>query len=287
MNTNCHNNNRVNETYLPGKVRPIRQAVILAAGIGIRLQPKLNGKPKCLIDIDGFFLIEYQIMMLHFLGIREICVVVGYEADLVKSIVEPLGCTCIMNEIFAETNSLYSLWLTKDWVRDTFVLSNCDILAHPRIYRHLMESLGSVITYDSLSGMDDEHMKVTINQGRLTGISKKIPLQHVNGENVGILKFPKTLIPILFDRAAQILQTAGLLEWAPSAIGLLARDEPITGFDIAGIPWVEIDFPDDLKFAHQCVWPEIKKCLSPRVTHAKNQYPVVTQDRMWYTYQGV
>ncbi|WP_089939864.1 phosphocholine cytidylyltransferase family protein [Candidatus Entotheonella palauensis] len=150
------------------------QAIILAAGCGSRLASKLNGKPKCLIPIEESSLIEYQVERFHDFGITDICIVIGYRADDVRDV---LGDRChyIENPRYAETNSLYSLSLTCDWVRDAFLLLNCDVLAHPRIYRRLLATPGNVLAYDSQSGSQDEEMKVQFEQGKLRRISKTLP----------------------------------------------------------------------------------------------------------------
>jgi len=243
----------------------VQQAVILAAGKGLRLQVVQKENPKCLIDLGPAFLIEYQIWVLRLLGVKEICVVVGYKGDRVRDVVRPWGCHCITNDRYEQTNSLYSLWLTRQWVRDTFLLCNGDVLAHPWIYKSLADGPSSCFTYDSSSGADPEHMKVTLRQGRLRAVGKDLPLSQVSGENVGILKFTQTALEPLFDGTRQILQTIGDDAWAPQALGAMAQQEPIIGIDVAGIPWIEIDFPTDLEYALNRVWPEIKKCFVPNV----------------------
>lgn len=65
-------------------------AIILAAGMGTRLQPVTNKLPKCLISIYGIPIIENQIQALRKLGVNRICIIAGYLCDklayLVKNI---------------------------------------------------------------------------------------------------------------------------------------------------------------------------------------------------------
>lgn len=63
------------------------QAVILAAGVGSRLQTVSGGAPKCLIDIGGRALIMHQLEMLADHGVGPVIVVLGYRADEVKAVI--------------------------------------------------------------------------------------------------------------------------------------------------------------------------------------------------------
>ncbi|NOG53052.1 MAG: phosphocholine cytidylyltransferase family protein [Planctomycetes bacterium] len=232
------------------------QAVILAAGRGTRLGSILNGKPKCMLEVGGRTLIQHQIHALTRLGITRIGVVVGHGAEYVR---EHLGDSChyIENEIYAETNSLYSLWLTREWVDSPFVLMNSDVLAHPEIIARVASVSSSVLAYDSTSGDEDEHMKISLSSGRVSGLSKTMRQDAVSGENVGILKFGKDAIAPLMDAAEQIVTAGNVTCWAPAAVDAIAKTNHISAVDISDLCWVEIDYPEDLDKATSEVWPTI------------------------------
>lgn len=237
------------------------QAIILAAGCGLRLAPVLDGKPKCLAQIGGMSLIEYQLAVLRSFGITDVCVVLGYRADEVRRVVGD-RCHYIINHRYAETNSLYSLWLARNWVRDAFVLMNSDVLAHPQVYQRLLATPGNALAYDSWSGTEAEHMKVAFEKSKLRQISKKLAVENAQGESVGLLKFAARSIKSLFREVEAALSVGGENQWAPAAIERLAHKQSITGADIAGLPWVEIDFPQDWQHASQVVWPMIRKAVA-------------------------
>src|SRR4051794_36051754 len=113
------------------------RGVILAAGKGARLNGTIGDKPKCLLRVGGQTLVERQIEALQAAGIDDIVVVVGCQADLVRR-----ACghhvTYIENSRFAQTNSLYSLWLARPLLLDGFVVMNCDVLFHPQMLADLL-----------------------------------------------------------------------------------------------------------------------------------------------------
>ena len=61
------------------------KAIILAAGRGSRMGQLTNDKPKCLLMINGKTLIELQITAITNAGIKDIAIVTGYKAEMLKS----------------------------------------------------------------------------------------------------------------------------------------------------------------------------------------------------------
>jgi choline kinase len=236
-----------------------KEAVILAAGGGRRLRAVLGGMPKCLAEVGGETLLERQLRIVHGLGIERVCVVVGYRREMILS---TFGTRCsfchfIVNGPYAETNSLHSLWLARKWVSGSFLLMNSDVLADPEIYRRVLAVDGNALAYDSSSGDDEEHMKVALEGRQVRSISKRLPAELVNGENVGILKFDEYAAGTLFAEAHRLILAGDGNNWACAAIDNLARSRRIQAVDVSGLPWIEIDFPEDLERARNVVSPVI------------------------------
>jgi mannose-1-phosphate guanylyltransferase len=59
------------------------KAMILAAGLGIRLRPLTDDCPKALVEVDGHALLEITLRRLQQFGIREVIVNVHHFADMV------------------------------------------------------------------------------------------------------------------------------------------------------------------------------------------------------------
>jgi len=59
----------------------IDKAVILSAGKGSRLYPHTEDKPKCLLDISGRTLLEWQLDALFASGVTEMAVVTGFHHE--------------------------------------------------------------------------------------------------------------------------------------------------------------------------------------------------------------
>jgi len=236
----------------------MRQAVILAAGGGRRLGAAGRGLPKCLLSVGGRPLIEHQLAALAEIGVEEVCVVAGYRAEDVDACVAR-HCTVIRNPCWSETNSLYSLWLAREWIRggEVFIL-NSDVLAHLDVYHRLADLPGSGLAYDSSSGHEDEHMKVWVESGRLRAISKCLAPPRISGENVGLLRFERRVARLVLSEVDVLVAAGNKRAWAVEALDRLLPRLDVRCVDIADLPWVEIDSEADLELARKSVWPSVQ-----------------------------
>lgn len=234
------------------------QAVILAAGKGSRLNGVSNGLPKCLLSIGGQALIEHQLEALSEAGIGEILIVVGYKAEEVKKVVGD-QVEYRTNERYDKTNSLYSLSLAMDWVKGPFVLLNCDVLFEPEVLHKLIAKGGNALAYDSTAAAGQEQTKVAMREGRIIDLGKDLPKELARGESLGILCFDSDGTRELFSRVNALVQNGGAKSWVMEAVRIMCNTVFIKGINVAGSPWVEIDFPYDFKRAQKEVWPAIYK----------------------------
>lgn len=98
-----------------------KRAVILAAGMGLRMTP-ISNVPKGLLQIGGEPLVEHIITQLHKVGIREIYIVVGHMMESFEYLIDKYGVELIYDNDFANRDSLHSLSLAVE------KLSNCYIV---------------------------------------------------------------------------------------------------------------------------------------------------------------
>jgi choline kinase len=228
------------------------QALILAAGGGSRL----GEGAKCLCEIGGRPLIEHQLSSLASAGVRSIGVVVGFEQERVRRVVGDRA-TYIVNERYAETNSLYSFMLARGWIRGDVLVLNCDVLFDPRLAQMLQDRHRNALLFDSDSGAEAEEMKVALQGDCLDEMSKELPPERTEGENVGMLRLDRHAAQHALEEAERLVAGGGQRQWLASAINRTARRHKFKCVDVAGLPWTEIDFPHDLERARRWVWPAI------------------------------
>lgn len=225
------------------------RAIILAAGKGVRLNGTAGELPKCLVKVGELTLIERQIQALRSAGIGEIVVVIGHGADRVRQTCGP-DCTYVENREYASTNSLFSLWLARDFLLDGFVVLNADVLFHPQLLTDLLlsnceDALLVSRTDGQAPPLGEEEMKVCVREGIVADISKTIDPREADGENVGIVKFGPSGARALVRQMDSLVANGGRRDWAPRAFRELARERPLHAIPTRGRPWIEIDFPED------------------------------------------
>lgn len=232
------------------------RAIILAAGVGSRLQALSGGKPKCLVDIGGRPLILHQLEALADHGIGPVIVVAGYKADEVREVVGDRA-EFVINERFEETNSLYSLWLTRDRVTEPFILLNCDLFFNPEVLERVLDAPANALAYDSTSSRGREQTKIAVKGARVVDIGKDVPPGSARGESLGILKFDSAGAKAMFEAAARLVSEGNERAWVIEAVRATASQIQINAVNVAGLAWTEIDFPYDLDVARREVWPSI------------------------------
>jgi choline kinase len=238
------------------------RGVILAAGKGSRLNGTAGESPKCLVKAGGLTLIERQIRTLERAGVDDIVVVVGCQAGRVRDMCGH-HLTYVENDRYAQTNSMYSLWMARALLYEGFVVLNCDVLFHPMLLEDLLTARyenALLLAYREADQppYGDEEMKVKVRWGRVMAISKELDPDEADGENLGIVKFGPDGAEALVEIMDRLVAAGGLREWAPRAFGEFARAHPMHAIGTRGFPWIEIDFPEDFERAVRDVLPEIE-----------------------------
>lgn len=238
------------------------KVIILAAGKGARLNGTTGESPKCLVQIGGLSLIERQIRVLRAAGLEDIAVVVGCQAEEVRRVCGQ-DIAYIENARYAQTNSLYSLWLARPLLYGPFMVLNCDVLFHPELLTDLIASKyenALLLGYrePSQPPYGDEEMKVRVIGDRVVDMSKEMEPAEADGENVGIVKFGAQGAAALVGIMDRLIAEGRLRDWAPRAFASFATAYPLHAVDTRGLPWIEIDFPEDFKRAIREVLPAIE-----------------------------
>lgn len=235
------------------------QAIILAAGRSRRLGQLTEQMPKCLLQLNGEAIIDHQIANLRASGISDIAIVTGFCDGMVRRHCGA-GFGYILNADFDTTNSIYSLWLALREVPGPFVVLNSDVVFHPGILAGLLASgHPDALAVSLQDGMGEEEMKVKLEGDRIVAIRKDMDPAGADGENVGVLKFSAAGSRLLFHKADALVARGVVNAWAPRAFQELCTSYPLYAVSTKGLPWIEIDFPEDLEKARADIYPRIAK----------------------------
>jgi choline kinase len=232
-----------------------RRAIILAAGNGKRMGMLTADRPKAMLEVDGVPLIDRHLDALASCGIRDVAIVAGYQQERLRDHLRGRA-RFIDNARYRDTNSLYSLWLARDELRHGAVIMNSDLLVSRDLMRRLVQApVEDAVLVDQDGTLAEEEMKVKIWQGFAIDFSKELAPWDADAENVGILKFGARGGQRLAAYVDALIAAGELNAWAPKAFRAFAQEWPLRAIATDGIPWTEIDFPEDLERAQQLVVP--------------------------------
>ena len=238
----------------------ITQAVILAAGMGVRLKELNRGIPKGFISLaDDVPIIEHSIEALLACGISDIIIVTGFMDEHYENLRSRYPqIKTVRNEKFSEAGTMYSLWCARKLINTDFILLESDLIFETRAISELLESpvKNSLLITGKTEAGDEVY--VAADGDRVKQISKdKKVLGSIVGEFIGVSRlsydFYLKLIPIAEESFESDLKVSYDMDCFVS----LADKTPLGFLKVEDLLWAEIDDALQLKRA-QKIWKEIK-----------------------------
>ena len=169
----------ISEGYLDEEIRPTekalreakekapKNAIILAAGFGMRMVPINTETPKGLLEIKGERLIECTIRQLHEVGITEIYVVVGFMKEQYEYLIDEYGVDLIVAPDYATKNNLHSLKTAADHLSNSYIIP-CDIWCEKNPY-----SRNELYSWYMVSDLVDDDSTVRVNRKQELVVQKE------------------------------------------------------------------------------------------------------------------
>ncbi len=167
----------------------IRQAVIMAGGLGSRMKEVTAVRPKGFIEIDGTPIVERSVQKLFAAGIEHIVIGTGYCSEWYEQLAAKYPCiTLAKNEHYAETGSMGTLACCVPHVYGDFLLLESDLIYDDIGLTVLInESRSNVILASGATDSGDEVYLETDAQGFLIKHSKiRADLSSSAGELTGL-----------------------------------------------------------------------------------------------------
>ncbi len=246
--------------------------MVLAAGAGRRLRPDTDALPKALLPVDGqVTILDIALRNLAAVGLRDIVIVVGYAADVVRDRLAGLErehgvrLTLVDNDRAEEWNNAYSLWLAREHFAAGALLVNGDTVHPVSVEKTLLaagqgsagpgtatQQAGIVIAVDDIKRLAEEEMKVIIDSdGRLTRITKLMDPALAYGEYIGATLIDASAAAPLAAALEATWRRDPSLYYEDGFQELADRGGVIEVAPIGEVEWVEVDNHDDLRRARE------------------------------------
>ncbi|MBN2788884.1 MAG: phosphocholine cytidylyltransferase family protein [Candidatus Delongbacteria bacterium] len=235
------------------------RAIIIAAGKGTRLYPLTKNTPKSLLEIgNGITMLESQLHSLKENNIKDVTIIVGYRAEQIEAKIkkyqDDFNINTVFNPFYDCSNNLISVWMARHWMKDEFITINGDDIFKPSVIENLLKSESNItMVIDEKEKYDEDDMKVVHSDGLVQQVSKKISMEEVNGESVGIIKFSGRGPQIYVDTLEEMVRDESNRDvfYLKAIQQIIDKGYPVNYSKCMENDWSELDFHPDLVMIKQ------------------------------------
>lgn len=235
------------------------KAIILAAGVGKRLGQFLKDEPKCLIKFNRRSLLKRLVDDLSMFGVTNIIVVVGYRKekifDELRNVNDEINVKYVVNDDY-KIGSIISLWKARSELDDDVIIMDADVLCDKKLIEKLVcSSKKSCFLMDKDFVDTGEEQKLGIADGRVVTISKGQlnGTFELIGEAVGFLRLSKKDANLLSKELSKVVDNGIDNCEHEEVYDKILMNSNIGYETVEGLPWIEIDFPEDVRKAEEMI----------------------------------
>ena len=239
------------------------KAMVLAAGLGTRLGPLTDDRPKALVEINGRTLLEITLTRLRAFSVREVIVNVHHFADMILEYLAEMQNFGMRIEISHENDLLdtggglrKAAWFFLEDGRDEpFLLHNVDVLSNIDLaqmvrFHHEHHALATLAVQDRPSSRYLLFDQQELLCGRRFEREQRAELARAV-EPFEALAFCG--IHVISPRLLGLMTRTGAFSIIETYLHLAARGEKIAAFRADGAYWRDLGTPDHLKQASEDV----------------------------------
>lgn len=247
------------------------KAIIIAAGMGSRLEHHTTERPKCMVEVGGKSILGHQLDALAENNIDDIHVVRGYLSE--RLIVD--GATYYENIDYRNNNILFSLFHAKDAMTGPFVSTYSDIVYTPSVMKAVVESSHDIALvidrrwHEAYEGRHDHPVAqaelAEVHGEKVLKVGKQVGPDAAVGEFIGLAKFSARGAEIMREVFEDVRANTG--DDDPFHAATLFRKSYLTdlfleliarGHDVGAVfidgGWREIDTVQDLERVNASAW---------------------------------
>ncbi len=234
------------------------RAMVLAAGLGTRLRPLTDSRPKALVEVAGRPLLEITLARLREFGVREVIVNVHHFADMVVEFLNAhdfgMRIEVSREDLLLDTGGglKKAAWFfLEDGIDAPFLLHNVDVistidLARMVAFHNEHQALATLAVQDRKTS----RYLLFDAQGELCG--RRVGTQdEIARPAEGLQPLAFSGIHVISPRLLHMLDEEGVFSIIPVYLSLAAKGEKISAFRADEFYWRDLGKPESVAQAEQ------------------------------------
>jgi len=237
----------------------VKKAVIMAAGLGMRLNGHFDLKPKGFIVVGSYPIIERSIKILLRNGIEKIVIGTGYMSEHYENLAKEYPqIECVKSADYQTTGNVYTLYNMRRYINEDFILLESDLIYEERAIELLQNDDNTDIVLASgwTNSGDEFYIEVNENKNLVKMSKNKDELKNLYGELVGISKLSLATFKELCAWAKMYFKENIRVDYE-FALSSISKKIPIAIKKIEDLIWTEIDNEEHLRSALKLIYPRI------------------------------
>ena len=240
---------------------PVRLAMILGAGMGVRLKEIGRETPKGFLRLGERPIVAESVERLFSEGIERIVIATGHQREFYEELARayPGRITTAHNARYADSGSLYSLWCAREHLDADFLLLESDLIFERRALREALDHPSpDCLLVSEPTGARDE-VWVEAQDGKLVNMSKNRAKlgPAILGELVGITKVSQPFLRAMLTVGERLFRETLKVDYELEGLVQAARLVPMPCHVVPGLVWAEIDDLHHLERARATIYPRL------------------------------
>jgi choline kinase len=231
-------------------------AIILAAGVGSRLRPLTDDRPKCLVSLGSETILSRMVRLLVSAGAREIIVATGYRAEAVRESLKdvPVVVRYAHCADYETTQNVVSLCnALREWRGGDVVKLDGDLVFDLEVITRLLDGAhqGARVAVEDGEVASDEAMKVMAEGARARRFGKGLHANQCLGESIGVEWFHRAEVKRLVAVMEGAVTSGRKDLYYEDVYNDLLEALPMQCISVRDLRWNEIDDHADLAHARK------------------------------------
>ena len=243
------------------------KAIVLAAGQGVRLRPMTSDRPKCMVNLNGRPILEYQLKAFKSQGINNVHVVGGYKAEMLPN----SDVSVHLNKNYLNTNMVSTLFCAEKILTsaEDIIISYGDIVFDEHVLKSLIKSDAPLsVVFDTEwrkywdarmpNPLDDAETFKFEGDYRVRELGKKPKsYEDISGQYIGLIKIKSSHVKSFVSARKKLESSNKCNQYEFDNMYMTSFIQHLidNGWDVRGIPisnsWAEIDCISDIEVASE------------------------------------